>query len=74
MKEGISPKGNRLSRADELEILEWISGGETRVQVASALGTTERTVGRGPCRSWGKAVEALASEAALSPAPLAARA
>ena len=46
MKRGISAKGNRLIRAEELEILERISRGETRPQAASAIGTTERTVGR----------------------------
>ena len=46
MREGISPYGRRLEHRDRLEILERISRGETRPRVASALGTTERTVGK----------------------------
>ena len=46
MREGIGRYGRRLDHRDRLEILERISRGETRPRVASALGTTERTVGR----------------------------
>ena len=46
MREGVSPVGNRLCRADRLEILERVCGGETQPQVARALGTTTRTVRR----------------------------
>ena len=46
MKRGISVRGNRLFRVEELEILERVSRGETRPRAASAIGTTERTVGR----------------------------
>ena len=46
MKRGISARGNRLLRVEELEILERVSRGETRPRAASAIGTTERTVGR----------------------------
>jgi transposase, IS30 family len=44
MKEGIRPWGSRLSRADQLEILERISRGETQPEVARALSCTTRTV------------------------------
>ena len=54
MREGISAYGNRLGRADQLEMLERISRGETRPQVARALGTTERTVGRVLARAGGR--------------------
>jgi IS30 family transposase len=46
VREGVSAYGRRLDHQDRLEILERISCGETRPRVASALGTTERTVGR----------------------------
>ena len=46
MGEGIGRYGRRLDHGDRLEILVRISRGETRPRVASALGTTERTVGR----------------------------
>jgi len=46
VREGVSGYGRRLDRRDRLEILGRISCGETRPQVASALGTTERTVAR----------------------------
>jgi transposase, IS30 family len=46
VREGVSAYGRRLDHRDRLEILERISCGETRPRVASALGTTERTVGR----------------------------
>jgi IS30 family transposase len=46
VREGISAYGRRLNHRDRLEILERVSRGETRPQVAGALGTTERTVGR----------------------------
>jgi transposase, IS30 family len=59
VREGVSAYGRRLDHQDRLEILERISCGETRPQVASALGTTERTVGRvllaaggRPSRRW----------------------
>ena len=35
MREGISPKGNRLTRAEELEILDRVAGGETRPVLVS---------------------------------------
>jgi len=54
LRKGISPCGNRLSRAERLEILERISRGETRPLVAGALGTTERTVGRVLARAGGR--------------------
>lgn len=54
MREGISPYGNRLTRAEELEILDRIARGETRVVVAAGLGTTERTVGRVLARAGGR--------------------
>jgi transposase, IS30 family len=46
VREGVSAYGRRLDHQDRLEILERISCGETRPRVASALGTTERTVAR----------------------------
>ena len=46
MREGISPFGNRLRRAERLEILERVSCGETQPQIARDLGTTSRTVRR----------------------------
>ena len=46
MREGVGGYGRRLGRRDRLEILERISWGETRPRVASALGTSERTVAR----------------------------
>jgi transposase, IS30 family len=46
VREGVSAYGRRLDHRDRLEILERVSRGETRLQVAGALGTTERTVGR----------------------------
>jgi IS30 family transposase len=54
LREGISPFGNRLSRGDQLEVLERIARGETRPQAARALGTTERTVGRVLARAGGR--------------------
>jgi transposase, IS30 family len=53
VREGSSPFGNRLSRVDELEILERISRGEPQPRVAGALGTTERTVRRVLARAGG---------------------
>lgn len=44
MREGISPRGNRLTYTDRLEILERVSRGETHGQVARAVGATTRTV------------------------------
>lgn len=44
MREGVSRFGNRLSRQDRLEVLDRVSRGETRVQVARALGCDRRTV------------------------------
>ena len=46
MREGVSAYGRRLDHQDRLEILVRISRGETRPRVASALGTSERTVGK----------------------------
>ena len=46
MREGVGGYGRRLGHRDRLEILERISWGETRPRVASALGTSERTVAR----------------------------
>lgn len=46
MKEGISVHGRRLDHRDRLEILDRVSRGQTRPQVAAAIGTTERTIGR----------------------------
>src|SRR5215208_5057781 len=54
MREGISPAGNRLGRVEQLEALDRVAGGETRVAVARALGTTERTVGRVLARVGGR--------------------
>jgi transposase, IS30 family len=46
VREDTSRWGNRLSHADRLEILERVAAGETRPQVASALGCGTATVGR----------------------------
>jgi transposase, IS30 family len=46
VREDTSRWGNRLSHADRLEILERVATGETRPQVASALGCGTATVGR----------------------------
>jgi hypothetical protein len=54
MREGLSPKGNRLTRAEELEILGRVSRGETRPVVAGVIGTTETTVGRVIARAGGR--------------------
>ena len=54
MGEGISRFCNRLSRAEQLEVLDRIAGGETRVAIALELGTTERTVGRVLARAGGR--------------------
>jgi transposase, IS30 family len=54
MREGISPKGNRLTRAEELEILDRVAGGETRPVIADELGTTVTTVGRVLARAGGR--------------------
>jgi IS30 family transposase len=54
MREGFRSAGSRLARAEQLEILDRIAGGETRVAVARALGTTERTVGRVLARAGGR--------------------
>jgi IS30 family transposase len=54
VREGIGRYGNRLSRVDELEILDRIARGETRPVVARGLGTTERTVGRVLARAGGR--------------------
>jgi IS30 family transposase len=54
MKQGVSGYGNRLSRAEELEILDRIAGGETRPVVAGDLGTTERTIARVLQRAGGR--------------------
>jgi transposase, IS30 family len=45
VREGRSRCGNRLGGLDRLEILERISWGETRPQVARAVGTSVTTVG-----------------------------
>jgi IS30 family transposase len=54
MKQGVSGYGSRLSRAEELEILDRIAGGETRPVVAGELGTTERTIARVLQRAGGR--------------------
>ena len=54
MREGISPKGNRLTRAEELEILDRVAGGETRPVIGGELGTTVTTVGRVIARAGGR--------------------
>jgi transposase, IS30 family len=54
MKRGGGRRGNRLLRADELEILDRVARGETRPVVAGAVGTTERTVGRVLARAGGR--------------------
>lgn len=46
MRKGADAMGNRLSRADRVEILERVSCGETQPQVARAVGCSARTVGR----------------------------
>jgi IS30 family transposase len=46
VREDTSRWGNRLSQADRLEILERVAAGETRSQVASALGCGTATVSR----------------------------
>src|SRR4051812_26730952 len=46
VREGVSGFGNRLDRRDRVEILERVCAGETQLEVACALGTTERTVRR----------------------------
>jgi transposase, IS30 family len=43
---GISRWGNRLDQRDRLQILGRIAAGETQLQVARAVGTTDRTVRR----------------------------
>jgi transposase, IS30 family len=54
MRVGVSPAGNRLTRAERLEVLDRVARGETRPVVARALGTTERTVGRVLARAGGR--------------------
>jgi IS30 family transposase len=54
VREGVSRCGNRLSRVEVLEVLERVSRGETQVQVAGVLGTTERTVRRVLARAGGR--------------------
>jgi transposase, IS30 family len=54
MKLGISPKGNRLTREEQLEILDRVSRGETRVAVARDVGTSEVTVGKVLARAGGR--------------------
>ena len=54
MKQGVSRYGNRLSRAEELEILDRIAAGQTRPVVARDLGTTERTIARVLQRAGGR--------------------
>jgi IS30 family transposase len=53
VREGISAYGNRFSRAEQLEILDRISRGETQPQVARALGSTDRSVRRVLARAGG---------------------
>jgi IS30 family transposase len=43
---GISRWGNRLDQRDRLQILGRVAAGETQLQVARAVGTTDRTVRR----------------------------
>jgi transposase, IS30 family len=43
---GVSAFGNRLSRAERVEIFDRVSRGETQPQIARALGCTARTVRR----------------------------
>jgi IS30 family transposase len=45
VREGVSAYGRRLELRDRLEVLERVSCGETRPQVAAALGTSVATVG-----------------------------
>jgi transposase, IS30 family len=54
MREGVNRWGNRLTRAEQLEVLDRIARGETMPVVAGALGTTERTVGRVLARAGGR--------------------
>jgi IS30 family transposase len=53
VREGVSACGNRLSRVEQLEVLERVSRGETQLRVARALGTTERSVRRVLARAGG---------------------
>jgi transposase, IS30 family len=46
VREGVGPAGNRLSRAERLEVLERVSCGESQPQIACAVGCTTRTVRR----------------------------
>jgi transposase, IS30 family len=46
VREGISPAGNRLSRAERLEVLERVACGESQPEIAHAVGCTTRTVRR----------------------------
>jgi transposase, IS30 family len=46
VRKGADAMGNRLSRADRVEILERVSCGETQPQVARAVGCSARTVAR----------------------------
>jgi IS30 family transposase len=46
VRKGRSPAGNRLSRADRLEIFERVCAGASQPQIARALGVTTRTVRR----------------------------
>jgi transposase, IS30 family len=54
MREGIGRYGDRLMRAEELELLDRIADGETRPVIAGDLGTTERTVGGVLARAGGR--------------------
>jgi IS30 family transposase len=54
VREGISAYGNRLTRAEELEILDRVARGETRPAIAGGLGTTERTIARVLARAGGR--------------------
>jgi IS30 family transposase len=53
VRKGRTPAGNRLSHRDRLEILERVCAGESQLQIAALLGTTERTVRRALARSGG---------------------
>jgi IS30 family transposase len=46
VKIGKSPSGNRLTHADRIEILERICAGETQLEVARAIGTSDTAVKR----------------------------
>jgi transposase, IS30 family len=46
VRKGANAMGNRLSRADRVEILERVSCGETQPRVARAVGCSARTVAR----------------------------